>query len=161
MTVKFLLDSDGQPLLSNIPAAVPPSQEQNDEFDSSKDDDEEEEWILYSPELDIAVEEAVFLRALNTFTGTTAQQRTGKVTNRRFYVENLPDLTQSQFCSFDEDDAPSLCASSVSSSSSSLSSYSSSRVRFAEPLVTEVRLRPRTKPEERTALFYSFDEIQR
>jgi hypothetical protein len=160
---KIVVDCDEKPLLSHSPAAIPPSHQKNEEYDTKVD--AEEEWILYSPELDIAVEEAVFLRALSTFNsqgrpyfkGTS--NTTSSSTTRRVYVENLPELTTRPQC---YDSPPSLCSSSATSSSSrsSLSSFSR-KVRFAEKLVTEVRLRPKTPPDEREALFYTFDEIQR
>jgi hypothetical protein len=161
------LDDDEKPLLSSNQAAIPPSQQQNEDFDIKMD--EEAEWILYSPELDLAVEEAVLLRALRTFNaqdrpnnsnlrGVSSSTSSGNSsTSWRVYVENLPVLTRSP-CA----EALSLCSSTVtsSSSSSSLSSYSR-RVRFAEKLVTEVRLRPKTPPDEQGALFYTVDEIHR
>jgi hypothetical protein len=156
---KQLLDSDEKPLLSSNQVDVPPSQQKNEGFDSKED----EEWILYSPELDLALEEAVLLGVLRTLNG---QDRPTKIfgtanlsssTGRRVYVENLPSLSRSP-CP----EAITLCSSTVTSStsSSSLSSYSR-RVRFAENLVTEVRLRPKTPPDEQGALFYTVDEIQR
>ncbi len=162
------MDDDEKPLLSSNQAAIPPSQQQNEDFDIKMD--EEAEWILYSPELDLAVEEAVLLRALRTFnaqdrpnnnlrgvSSTSTTSGGSSSTSWRVYVENLPVLTRSP-CP----EALSLCSSSVtsSSSSSSLSSYSR-RVRFAEKLVTEVRLRPKTPPDEQGALFYTVDEIHR
>jgi hypothetical protein len=166
---KKLLDNDEKPLLSSNQVAVPPSQRKNEEFDSKED----EEWILYSPELDLALEEAVLLGALRTL---NAQDRPTKIfgagsissnsaislistssTGRRVFVENIPTLSRSP-CP----EVISLCSSTVTSSTSSscLSSYSR-RVRFAENLVTEVRLRPKTPPDEQGTLFYTVDEIQR
>ncbi len=167
---KKILDSDEKPLLSSNQVAVPPSQQKNEEFDSKED----EEWILYSPELDLALEEAVLLGALRTLnaqdrqtkifgTGTTTSSNSAVSlsntcsTGRRVFVENLPALSRSP-CP----EVITLCSSTVTSStsSSSLSSYSR-RVRFAENLVTEVRLRPKTPPDEQGKLFYTVDEIQR
>mmetsp|Transcript_14036 Transcript_14036/g.20103 ORF Transcript_14036/g.20103 Transcript_14036/m.20103 type:complete len:255 (+) Transcript_14036:42-806(+) len=148
---KIASDSDEKPLLSSSPAAAPPSHQRNEDYDPKDDDVDYEEWILYSPELDIALEESVFLRALRSFHAQGRPHNT-----RRVYVENLPVLTRS-LCYR----APSLCSNTESSSSSSTLSSFSRRVRFAEKLVTEVRLRPKTPPDERGKLFYSFDEIQR
>lgn len=148
---KIASDSDEKPLLSSSPAAAPPSHQRNEDYDSKDDDVDDEEWILYSPELDIALEEAVFLRALRSFHAQGRPHNT-----RRVYVENVAVLTRS-LCNR----APSLCSSTESSSSSSTLSSFSRRVRFAEKLVSEVRLRPKTPPDERGKLFYSFDEIQR
>jgi hypothetical protein len=52
-------------------------------------------------------------------------------------------------------------SSCSSSSSSSFVSAARLKVTFAAPLVTEVRTRPRTPPEEVTSLFYSYEETQR
>jgi len=149
--VKFVLDNDDQPLLSSSPRAVPSSQVLNEDYDS-KEDDAGEEWLLYLPD---AAEEATFLGALSTFTGSENSR------SRKLYVEQLllPVLVPTQALD-EDDDVPSICESSLSSSSSDSSTYSR-RVHFSEHLVTEVRFRPRTKAEERARLHYSFDDIQR
>lgn len=64
---------------------------------------------------------------------------------------HLPELE-------DTDDEESTIASSVDSFSTSDPPRS---VTFCEPLVTEVRTRPRTDPEDIRTLFYSYEETQR
>jgi len=61
--------------------------------------------------------------------------------------------------SFDDDDCCTVTSASTSSTSSFLEPSRS--VSFAEPLVTEVRTRPRTLREEVSGLFYSVEETQR
>ena len=51
--------------------------------------------------------------------------------------------------------------SSCSSGGSFVSEDRRRSVSFASPLVTEVRTRPRTLPEDLRTLFYSYDETQR
>jgi len=64
---------------------------------------------------------------------------------------HLPELE-------DTDDEESTIASSVSSFSASDAPRS---VSFCEPLVTDIRTRPRTEPEDVRTLFYSYEETQR
>jgi len=58
--------------------------------------------------------------------------------------------------SFIEDDS-----SSVSSFSSNSEERQGKSVRFSDPLVSHVFTRPRTRPEDVRALFYSYEETQR
>jgi hypothetical protein len=52
-------------------------------------------------------------------------------------------------------------SSSVSSYSFSSSTSSDRKVTWSEPLVTEVRTRERTRQEDISSLFYSYEETQR
>mmetsp|Transcript_2628 Transcript_2628/g.3821 ORF Transcript_2628/g.3821 Transcript_2628/m.3821 type:complete len:153 (+) Transcript_2628:66-524(+) len=63
--------------------------------------------------------------------------------------ESVPSLTKDDdtVTTIDSDDESSLCASPG--------------VKFATPLVTEVRYRPATPPEDRAELFYTSKEISR
>lgn len=139
MTVKLALDVNEQPLKTTRSQAneLPSSQERNHEFVEWKDDyvmEDDHESILSS-----SVGPALV--------------------GRRFFVENLP--VHSQLCKEAEDEVPSLCASSVSSSFDESSDVATPRcVRFLDPLVSEVRYRPRTLPEDCEALFYTSDETR-
>lgn len=73
-------------------------------------------------------------------------------------VPNLRIPTVEKTESFDDDCTVSTAASSLSSDSLELDER---RVTFAEPLVTDVRTRPRTKREEVPNLFYSCGETAR
>lgn len=72
------------------------------------------------------------------------------------YPEILPpDLTDT------DDDCESMSSGSTDSCHSDTSSKASKRVSFAWPIVTEVRSRPLTLPEDVATLFYSAEETQR
>lgn len=66
--------------------------------------------------------------------------------------DNLPDLDDTD----DDCTTISSCSSDVRSRT-----FARATVTFAELLVTEVRTRPRTRPEDVAALFYSCEETQR
>jgi len=86
-----------------------------------------------------------------------------------WYAETISHLTRGNKCYLAEDDSiPELDdtdddCSTISSFSSVVRSRSPARatVTFASVLVTEVRTRPRTRPEDVSALFYSCEETQR
>jgi hypothetical protein len=139
MTVNLALDVNEQALKTSRSQdnELPSSQERNHEYVEWKDDyvvEDDHESILSS-----SVGPAL--------------------AGRRFFVENLP--VHSEHCNEAEDEAPSLCASSVSSSSDESSDVATPRcVSFLDPLVSEVRYRPRTLPEDCEALFYTSDETR-
>lgn len=86
-----------------------------------------------------------------------------------WYAETISHITRGNMCLMAEDDSiPELDdtddeCSTISSFSSVVRSRSPARatVTFASTLVTEVRTRPRTRPEDVSALFYSCEETQR
>jgi len=147
MTVKVARDVIEQPLKTTRTQEdeLPPSQERNHEFVEWKEDYdwEEDDRIVFD------IESSNSRSVLST---------SRALVNRRFFVENLPGPSCQQE---DEDDSLSLCSSSVSASFDDCSEVTSSRrVRFLEPLVSEVRYRPRTLQEDCSRLFYTSDETK-
>jgi len=131
MTVRVAHDVIEQPLKTSAQAnELPRSQELNHQYLECKSD------------LDLDDDDDIILNG-----------------EGRFYVENIPFRRRNESCEYDYE--TSLCATSVSESfDDSVETSSRRSVSFLEPLVSEVRYRPRTPPEDCSSLFYSSEETK-
>eukprot|EP00591_Stephanopyxis_turris_P006479 CAMPEP_0195506718 /NCGR_PEP_ID=MMETSP0794_2-20130614/296_1 /TAXON_ID=515487 /ORGANISM="Stephanopyxis turris, Strain CCMP 815" /LENGTH=279 /DNA_ID=CAMNT_0040633133 /DNA_START=40 /DNA_END=876 /DNA_ORIENTATION=+ len=174
MTIK--INTGDTPLLSSKPPAVPPSQRRNEDIDAPKASDDtldDGELVFYSPEHNAAIlidskQDEFLLQVVSSGFPILDEDRNPSSDEHEievdFYVENVPVIVTSDGdLQLQRSQTYNDISRSYNRSSQRVnqSSPHSRRVQFAQPLVTEVRTRPRTLQEDLRSLFYTYEETQR
>jgi len=173
MTIKI---EEEKELLTVNPREAPPSQRRNEDVDPVKREDEEDKnddreifatdgQLIFAPSLS---DHGVFLMLNHTVLDSRVLVQAIEQAEEAYWLDDdhpaqvdVVDESELDQTSYTKEDYCDDC-NDPSCLSSSVDIYVQRRsVRFTEKLVTEIRYRPRTLPEDLRTLFYTYEETQR
>lgn len=170
MTIKI---EEEKELLTVKPRESSPSQRRNEDVDPIKRESEEDE-ILYSTDGQLIFAPSVYDHGVCLMLNSTVLDprilvQAIEQAEDAYWLDDEPDTpvhsvdVHKETSNVTEEYCEDCCEQSCTSSSSSeISQVSSSKsVRFTKNLISDIRYRPRTLPEDLRTLFYTYEETQR